>query len=235
MLSSIKPINKQSMAEHVELSIQKYLRDNNFKLGDALPTELELATALGVSRNVVREALSKFKMMGIIDSKKKVGMVISNPDIVGTIEKMLHPAIMDNSTLQDLFELRLALEMGIAELLFIHKTEKDIKELEEIVEREDKSIKGKGTFRIKNEIAFHGKLYDISGNNTLRRFQLLLLPVFEYVIKLEGNKLVSGAITHKDLVKILKSGTADDFKKGMLAHLQPHFERIKKLKQLPKK
>lgn len=215
------------MAEHVELSLQKYLRDSDFKVGDPLPTELELATALGVSRNVVREALSKFKMMGIIESKKKVGMVVSNPDIIGTIEKMLHPSMMDDETLQDLFELRLVLEMGIAELLFARITAEDIKELEEIVAEEERhKTKAKGVFRINNEIAFHGKLYDISGNTTLQRFQLLLLPVFEYVIKLEGNKLISGKVNHKGLIEILKKGTVDDFKKGMLLHLKPHFDRI---------
>ncbi|GAB3024128.1 hypothetical protein GCM10027051_30870 [Niabella terrae] len=216
------------MAEHVEFSLQKYLRENDFKVGDALPTENELASKLGVSRNVVREALSKFKMMGIIESKKKVGMVVSNPDFVGTIEKLLHPAILDDNTLQDLFELRLVLEMGIAELLFARITREDIKELEQIVEKESKT-KSAGAFRIKNEIAFHGKLYDITGNTTLQQFQLLLLPVFEYVIKLEGGKIISGAVNHKGLVEILKKGTIEEFKKGMVSHLQPHFDRIKKL------
>ncbi|WP_018626562.1 FadR/GntR family transcriptional regulator [Niabella aurantiaca] len=227
MVTKLTPIHKKSMAEHVEFSLQKYLRENDFKVGDALPTELELANRLGVSRNVVREALSKFKMMGIIESKKKVGMVVSNPDFVGTIEKLLHPTIMDDSTLQDLFELRLVLEMGIAELLFARITGPDIKELEEIVEKEEKTTE-KGPFRIKNEIAFHGKLYDITGNTTLRKFQLLLLPVFEYVIKLEGDQLISGEVNHKGLVQILKKGTIEDFKKGMVSHLQPHFDRIKK-------
>lgn len=224
MLNGIQPINKKSMAERVELSLQQYFKENNLKIGDALPTELELSNALGVSRNVVREALSKFKMIGIIESKKKTGMVISNPDIVGTIEKMLHPTIMNDNTLQDLYELRLVLEMGIADLLYVHKTDADIEELQEIANNEVKDE----SFRINNEIAFHGKLYEISGNETLKRFQMMLLPVFGYVIKLEGEKHVSGTVSHKDLVEILKTGTVEDFKKGMYAHLKPHFDRLKK-------
>lgn len=227
MLDKIKPIDKKSMAEYVELSLQKYFKDNNFKKGDPLPTEIELANALGVSRNVVREAISKFKMMGLIESKKKMGMVVSSPDITGTIEKMLYPSIMDDDTLQDLFELRLVLEMGIAELLFANITPKDIEELEEIVEKEEKAKhKSEGAFRINKEIAFHGKLYDISGNETLHRFQLLLLPVFEYVIKLEGKKYKSGSVTHRDLVEIIKKGDSNEFRKGMYEHLKPHFERM---------
>ena len=200
MVNGIKPISSRSMAERVEISLREYFAQKSFKPGDPLPTELELAAALGVSRNVVREALSRFKMLGIVEAKKKSGMVISNPDIVGTFEKVMTPEIMDETTLQDLFELRLALEMGIADLLYIHKTEKDLDELEEIAAREMKEKDN--NFRISNEIAFHSKLYEMTGNNTLKRFQSLLLPVFGYVIKLEKKKVISGKVTHQDLVKI---------------------------------
>ncbi|WP_109700473.1 FadR/GntR family transcriptional regulator [Chitinophaga deserti] len=226
MLNGIKPIAAKSMAERVEASLREYFAKENFKPGDPLPTELELAASLGVSRNVVREALSRFKMLGIIETKKKSGMVISNPDIVGTFEKVLTPEIMDEATLQDLFELRLVLELGIADLLFIRKTKEDIAELEEIAAGE---VKG-NNFRINNEIAFHGKLYEMTGNETMKRFQNLLLPVFGYVMKLENKKYVSGKITHKDLVRILKKGTVQEFKDGMLSHLQPHLDRLRQTK-----
>lgn len=229
MVNGIKPIASRSMAERVEASLREYFAKENFKPGDPLPTELELAAALGVSRNVVREALSRFKMLGIIETKKKTGMVISNPDIVGTFEKVLTPEIMDESTLQDLFELRLVLEMGIADLLFLRKTPADLDELDEIVARE---VKDKN-FRISNEIAFHGKLYEMTGNETMKRFQNLLLPVFGYVMKLENRKSVSGKVSHQDLVKILRKGTVKDFKEGMQAHLQPHLDRLQQQKNKP--
>ncbi|WP_295121182.1 GntR family transcriptional regulator [uncultured Chitinophaga sp.] len=222
MVNSIKPISSKSMAEQVEQHLREYFTRESFKPGDALPTELELAASLGVSRNVVREALSRFKMLGIIETKKKTGMVISNPDIVGTLEKVLAPEIMDESTLQDLFELRLVLEMGIADLLYIRKTPEDLDELEEIAARE---VKG-SNFRINTEIAFHGKLYEMTGNETLKRFQTLLLPVFGYVVKLENKKYIAGKVTHQGLVKLLRKGTPKDFKEGMLSHLQPHFDRL---------
>lgn len=224
MVQGIAPINNKSMTEKVEISLRDYFKKNEFKPGDSLPTELELAAALGVSRNILREALSHFKMLGIIETKKKVGMVISNPDIMGTLEKVLNPLMIDNTTLQDLFELRLVLEMGLADLLYIRKTAGDITELEEIAESEIID----DNFRIQNEIAFHGKLYEMTGNATLKKFQTLLLPVFAYLIKLENKKHVAGEITHKDLVEILKTGTKEDYKKGMLSHLQPHFDRLKK-------
>jgi DNA-binding FadR family transcriptional regulator len=217
----IEPISAQTMAEVVEAKLREYFTKRSFKPGDALPTELELSKALGVSRNVVREALSRFRMLGIIETKKKRGMVMSNPDILGAFEKVLDPLIMDDSTLQDIFELRLVLETGLADLLYIRKTDKAIAELERIAAAEETDTH----FRVQNEIAFHGKLYEMTGNDTLKRFQIMLLPIFAYVITQE-KKPIQGKVSHKDLVEILKHGTKEDFKKGMLAHLQPHFDRL---------
>lgn len=219
----LAPIPSNSMADIVEVRLRAYLKKKSFRPGDALPRELELAEALDVSRNVLREALSRFKMLGVIETKKKRGMILARPDILGTFERVLDPLIIDAAISQDIFELRLVLEMGLADLIYIRKTEKDIAELENIAKKE---INHDNSFRIKNEIAFHGKLYEMSGNDTLKRFQIMLLPIFDYVVMLE-NIPTMGKVNHLDLVQILKTGTKEDFKKGMEAHLQPHFDRLK--------
>src|SRR5690606_431764 len=219
----LTPITSSTMADLVEVRLREYLKKKSFLPGDALPKELELAEALGVSRNVVREALSRLRMLGMIESKKKRGMVLARPDILGTFERVLDPLIIDKTTLQDIFELRLVLEMGLADLIYIRKTDKDIAELENIAKKE---VNHDNSCRIKNEIAFHGKLYEMSGNDTLKRFQIMLLPIFDYVVTLE-KKPTRGKVNHLDLVQILKTGTVEDFKIGMQAHLQPHFDRLK--------
>ena len=90
-------------------------------------------------------------------------MILSKPDVLGSFERVLDPLIMDDPTLQDLFELRLVLEMGLADILFINLTRNSINELETIAKNEVKD--GKQIFRIKKEIAFHGKLYEMAGSN----------------------------------------------------------------------
>jgi DNA-binding FadR family transcriptional regulator len=217
----LQPIANTTMADVVEVRLREYLKKKSFLPGDALPKEQELAEALGISRNILREALSRLKMLGMIESKKKRGMILAKPDILGAFEKVLDPLIIDKDTLRDIFELRLVLEMGLADLLYLRKTDEGIKELEKIAKEEETDA----TFRMQNEIAFHGKLYEMTGNDTLKRFQIMLLPIFAYVITQE-KKPIRGKVSHKDLVKILKKGTKEDFKKGMLAHLQPHFDRL---------
>jgi len=218
-------IAHKTMADIVEVRLREFFKKKSFKPGDSLPKELELAEALGVSRNVVREALSRLRMLGMVSTKKKIGMILTRPDILGSFERVLDPLIIDESTLQDIYELRLTLEVGLADILYLRKTEKDIDELEKIA-KSQKSTYGRHAFRIKNEIAFHGKIYQMTGNDTLQRFQNILLPVFGHIVKLEKELLI-GTVTHLDLVNILRNGSKEEFRQGMLAHLEYHFANLK--------
>ncbi len=221
----LKPISADTRADLVELRLREYLANKELRTGDVLPTELELSAALGVSRNVLREALSRLRMLGLIESRKKRGMVLTSPDILGSFERVLNPQLIDTTTLQNLFELRLVLESGLADLLFIRKTDENIEELEAIVENE--KFIDDDMFRVNSEIAFHSKLYEITGNDTLKRFQVMLLPLFDFVLKNE-NRSVKSKVSHADLVRILKEGTKEEFVIGMREHLRPHFELLQK-------
>jgi len=223
LANKLGKINAPTMTDVVEVRLREYLKKESFKPGDALPSELEIANALGVSRTVVREALSRLRMLGMIESRKRSGMILARPDILGAFERVLDPLIIDDETLQDIFEIRLLLELGLPELLYKKINKQHIEELEEIARNE---IVTDNSFKVNNEIAFHGKLYEISGNDTLKRFQILLLPIFAYLTTKVVNP-VGSKVSHLDLVEILKHGTKEDFKAGMLAHLQPHFDRIK--------
>lgn len=230
LTTDLAPIQSSTMADVVELRLREFLKKKSFRPGDALPKEQELADALGVSRNVVREALSRLRMLGMIDSKKKRGMILAQPDILGSFERVLDPLILGQETLQDIFELRLVLEMGLADLIYVRKTDDDIRELEAIIDQEVNQIQK--PFRVKNEIAFHGKLYQMTGNDTFLRFQRMLLPVFEYVVDYEiktNGKAEVGKVSHRDLVQLLKTGDAEDFRQGMKEHLKPHFSRLAKV------
>ena len=48
---------------------------------------MDLASTLGVSRTVIREALLRLRMIGLVESKKKRGAVLTNPDLMAILEK----------------------------------------------------------------------------------------------------------------------------------------------------
>jgi GntR family transcriptional repressor for pyruvate dehydrogenase complex len=178
--AEMKSIDTSSLVDKVEDSIVELLRNRKLSVGDIIPKEVELAESLGVSRTVIREALTRLKMMGLIESKKKKGSVITSPDLFGMMSKSMNPHILDQDTLKEIFEIRLVLEIGMSDLLFNRVTKEDIEKLRQIVDDEPPATQYH-LFNIDHEVAFHSKLYEITNNQTLKKFQKMLLPVFDYV------------------------------------------------------
>src|SRR5690606_1918307 len=117
-LGIIKKIDTASLVDKVENRLVEILKERNLKVGDSIPKELDLAEALGVSRTVVREALTRLRLMGLIETKKKSGSVITSPDLFGIMSKSMNPHILSQETLKEIFEIRLVLEIGMADFLF---------------------------------------------------------------------------------------------------------------------
>lgn len=221
-------MDNTTLVDKVEARLVELLQQRKLKVGDVIPKEVELAELLCVSRTVIREALLRFRVMGLIESKRKKGSVITSPDIFGVLSKSMNPYILDQDTLKELFELRLVLEIGMADFIFQHINAEDIQQLKEIVSKEP-DIADNYVFSIKHEIAFHSKLYEITGNQSLKNFQKLLLPLFDYVhhsgllkIPVNNRRFVS----HKGLVDLLENGSPELFRNAMRNHLENHFARL---------
>jgi len=228
LITGIEAVDTRSLVDKVEMNLIDFFIKKKLTPGDVIPTEMELAQAMGVSRTVIRESLNRLKTMGLIESIKHKGTLIKSPDLPGILQKSMIPNILDQQSLKDAFELRLVLEVGMTDLIVKRATDKHIEELSEIVKNET-SPSANILFDVDYEIQFHGKLYEMTGNETLKRFQILLLPVFSYAYS-SGlvNKPVSVRkyVSHKGLVDILRERDAGMFRKAMRRHLENHFNRI---------
>lgn len=223
-VAKLQPVVTLTQVDKIEMSLNEYFRKGNFLPGDTIPKEEELAKSLGVSRTAVREALSRFRTLGIIQSRKNRGTVISQPDVFTNMHRILDSQLLDTDTMQEIFELRLVLEMGIADLLFLRRTAASLDRLEAIVDREEQ-IPADGP-RLPLDIEFHSMLYDISENHTIQRFQQLLLPIFRYVadgIHVPRQVENSDFVSHRVLLEVLRTGTPELFRTKMRAHLMNYF------------
>lgn len=223
---NIAPIVSMNMADQVEERLRNYFLQQGFKPGDALPKENDLALALNVSRAVVREALSRLRMLGMVDSRKRRGMVLTEPDVLSGMDRMMDPRILGADSMKELFELRLIVEMGVSDLLFMRRNKNDLAKLDKIVEEEEKNAVTMAD-HARYDIEFHSTLYHMAGNETLYRFQGMLGFVFEYARKLtEGLEDTArvGPVSHRDLVQILRKGTPESFRKAMRKHLEPYYK-----------
>src|SRR5690242_16847859 len=123
---SLQTIDTSTLVDKVEKKLVEILQKKKLKVGDSIPKEIELAQTLGVSRTVIREALLRLRMMGLIESKKKKGAVITSPDLFGIMSKSINPHVLDQDTLKEMFEIRLVLEIGMADFLFQRIKKEDL-------------------------------------------------------------------------------------------------------------
>jgi DNA-binding FadR family transcriptional regulator len=226
--NNLHVIDKSTLVDKVELNLIELLVNQELKLGEKIPKEVELGEMMGVSRTVIRESLNRLKTIGLIGSVKHKGSIIKSPDFLNLLSKGMIPQMLDESTLRDIFEIRLILEIGMADLLFFRMTPADIEELYEIVRMEPENTNNIA-FGIEHEQLFHGKLYQMTGNQYLMRFQTLLLPIVAYVYRRRifiGDFPAKHHVTHKQLVDTLKSGNPESFRQKMRLHLENHFQRI---------
>ena len=222
-------VDTSNLVDKVERKLLEIFFKKGLRPGDPIPKEIELAEAMGVSRTVIRECLNRLKTIDIVEAKKHKGTVIKSPNLFSSLHKSMIPNIMDNKTLRDLFEFRLVIDVGIADLVLNKVTPADIKKLEKIVEKEPEKSDDI-LFDVDHEIRFHGKLYEITGNSSLIRFQNLLFPLFHYAYKsglIKKPVKHKRYVSHKGLVEVLKKGDPEKFREAMRAHLENHFQRLK--------
>ncbi|MCI7287143.1 GntR family transcriptional regulator [Parabacteroides sp. AGMB00274] len=214
-----------TLVDQVEDKLLTYIKEKNLKIGDPIPNESELAAALGVARNVLREALSRLKMMGMIESRTRRGMTLKEPSILGGMKRIIDPRILSEETLFDILGFRIALEIGLCSDLFKKITTQDIEDLEEI---EKMGIAfGNNEYAPISEYSFHAKLYEITGNRTISEFQSIIHPVMNFV-KDKFKDLLSPInaeiekkgelVTHADLLTFIKKKDEDGFRKALEKH-----------------
>ena len=216
-----------TLVDSVEESLIRFFKEQGLRPGSSIPNEAELAASLGVGRPVLREALSRFKMTGMIVSRTKKGMVLGEPSLLGGMKRCINPLLMNESTLRDILEFRVALEIGISGNIFRNLTDADIEELEQIVEMSQ--VIGNNKYAPVSEHRFHTKLYEITGNHIITEFQNIIYPVLDFVkeqsrdffepIERELNEN-SEPVTHRHLREFVKRGDLEGYKHAIVEHFR---------------
>ena len=204
-----------------------------------LPKENEFAEILGVSRGVLRESLSQLRALGIIETKRKKGTVVVSPNVFGVLKPLMGTGHLDKKSLKDLYQLRLMLEIGAADFIFMGKNDRFIEELDAIVGQEadldqqmslakDEATKIEIAEKLKEvDIQFHAKLFEITGNQDLMDFQFIIRHLFTlYSPRMKKDYHDRNIVSHIGLFNLLRNGTPDAFRMAMRLHLSTQFENM---------
>jgi GntR family transcriptional regulator, transcriptional repressor for pyruvate dehydrogenase complex len=143
--------------------IRAWLRDNQLRPGDALPSETAMAERLGVSRTVAREAFRALAALRILEVGNGRRARVAAPDATPLSMILDHTVYTRQLSIQQVLDVRRTLELRTASLAALRRTDAQATELIEIVARMFESLERPDDV-MELDIRFHELIARASGN-----------------------------------------------------------------------
>jgi GntR family transcriptional repressor for pyruvate dehydrogenase complex len=173
----IRTTKKPSMVAEQILSA---IREGRYKKGDKLPSESEIAEAVGVSRSSVREAISALAIVGVLESKAGQGTYVLREPANTSLEGEVMNLLEKSESPFDVLEARKAFEVAILELVIARRTDEDIASLQSALSQMQRAFELRSHDELsKANLSFHLCIGKASKNKTIEKELRQLLSVGE--------------------------------------------------------
>ncbi|GAK00068.1 FadR/GntR family transcriptional regulator [Geomicrobium sp. JCM 19055] len=209
-----KKVKRTTLAQHVEESIVDLLMTNKLKPGDKLPPEMELIDMLGVSRPVLREAITSLESLGIVKRKTRDGTYFTERISSKPFKTMLS---LMNDNIEGIIEARMTLELGLVTLAAEKITDEQLEALHEtIIAIETKEDNDYGQY----DLEFHHIIASSVDNPIMQGMMDSLLLAHEKVNKqIQYREKEKTVAHHRAIYEGLKERNPQATFQAMYQHL----------------
>lgn len=161
-LSYLEPLETRTRGVAVLDALADMVERSGLKIGDRLPPEVSLAATLGVGRSTIREALNRWEGLGIIRRRRGDGTYLSArvQTSRGVVPTMVR---LEGEALLRLMEIRRTLENDVVRKATIAATPNQRQQISSLCDALLIEVDAGRPWR-KADHAFHGAIYDASGN-----------------------------------------------------------------------
>ena len=229
-------IVKESISRQIAEQLRKAIVDGQFKIGERLPTEDELAQRYGVSRPSVREALKRLAAQNLVRARRGPtgGNFVVQPSYEELAESLSGAATllvgMGALDIEEIIEARRILQGSCLQQAVNKVDEKHLTNIGEALSRQqDPDISDEEFCRA--DVAFHRALVDATDNGMLRFVMYTvieaLIPVTNMVVTVvrERSDIIC---LHRLMLDHLAQGNTTELKSIMdelLDYLLQKFEQ----------
>ncbi|OMC12797.1 GntR family transcriptional regulator [Mycolicibacter heraklionensis] len=171
-----------------------------------IPTEPELAEALGVGRNTVREAVRALAHSGILEVRQGDGTYVrATSEVSGAVRRLC------GSELRDVLQVRRCLEVEGARLAAAARTDEDLAELRALLDRRDGyQQEGRREEFVRADTDFHLAVVRCSHNAVLTELYCGLTEVLMASVATTSAKPVQAdQIRHRGLVEAIAAADVE--------------------------
>jgi DNA-binding FadR family transcriptional regulator len=225
----IQLVEAQRLYQHVAEQIGSLIHAGEFRDGDRLPPERELAKQLGVSRPVVREAMIALEIAGLVDVRGGAGAFVKRAR--ADAGSLLAATADPGAGPFDLIAARQMIEGEIAFTAASKVTTANLHALTEAIDQMRSDIEA-GRDTRQSDRLFHLRVAELTGNGVLSGlvdglWAQMLAPMFDVLGRhagLRGEDRMTIA-DHERIVEALGQHDAAGARAAMRSHLQ-HVEEI---------
>lgn len=209
MVEQLRPVTRPRLYEVIVEQLCAYMADNDMAPNDRLPAERELAAKLGVSRASLSQALVALEVQGVLSVRHGDGAILIRRP---TEERAIKALREHADRIPDIIEAREALEVKLAGLAALRRTEDEmaaidaaIATMEDEITSGDRGVMGDEMFHEAITTAAHSSLlaklmHEISGLVRETRIESLSQQDRPRA-SLEGHKRIADAVRRHDPVE----------------------------------
>jgi len=196
--------------------------------GDPMPTEADLCSRLEISRSSVREAMRTLASLDIVEIRHGHGTFVGQLSLAPLVDGLLFRARLNDGNdlraLREVVELRIALDLSVADQLVEHYRSTRNPHLEGLV-AEMRALAEVGEPFPRADAAFHGALLSPLPNGLLTQLAQAFWEIHTTAVPLLGiapaEDILDTVDAHQAMLTALEAGDAAAYRDAVHAHYRP--------------
>jgi DNA-binding FadR family transcriptional regulator len=228
--SLVSRVKVSNLTDQVTKELNRRIAEGEFALGSRLPTEQDLSADFGVSRTVVREAISRLKSEGLVETRQGAGAFVAKSKL-GVPFRIA----TDSESLQvtaEILELRLAVEAEAAALAAERADRSQLKAIRDALHAVAAAV-ARGGDGLDEEMLFHRSIVKAAGNRHYIELAQFLERHARHQIEITGGRparigrVKQAQLAHEEIYKAIAAHDADAARRRARAHFQLGIQRIR--------
>ncbi|GGF86590.1 GntR family transcriptional regulator [Azorhizobium oxalatiphilum] len=226
---------RDTLVQQLVTALRARITDGGFKGGERLPSEQELVAEFGVSRTVVREAITNLKGIGLVTTQQGVGAFVlrTSPGLPFHIEEASLGVIQEVVAVLDV---RMGLETEAAALAAVRRTPADLAALQAALDTMADAIPSHDD-AVQPDLDFHAAIARATGNrHFLDLFSHLggpLIPrsrLHTFQLIAASREAYLGVLLqeHADIFAGIAAGNCEQAREAMRIHLGRSRDRLQR-------
>ena len=225
--SKIRPIEKTSISDEIVEQILALIASGDLKAGQRLPSERELCKNFNAGRSSLREALRCLSIVGVLTARVGEGTSVSanGGKFLGKIVEWR--IITEKHDIEDLMQVRIALESVTAASAALRGAEDDLAKLELVIKKMEAALNDEKRFTAL-DLEFHITMASISKNFLIYDLVAMIRGQLEkmlHKVLLLPNAMPLTLKEHVSIWNAIKRHDPDAASAAMQSHLKSALKR----------